>query len=150
MKKIKNLKLMPCLNPMKVSKGFTLLEVLISAIILFSALALISEIFKGAMLSTDKTVINAKYYQVTPSAITAIKTNLRSSVKAENISFIQGEVLLFDIVYSWQANRTIFNSAPTNEFSDFREDNRFSVYQVDVIAKFDNRERQFSFEVATW
>ncbi|MDP5213569.1 prepilin-type N-terminal cleavage/methylation domain-containing protein [Pseudoalteromonas tunicata] len=135
---------------MKVSKGFTLLEVLISAIILFSALALISEIFKGAMLSTDKTVINAKYYQVTPSAITAIKTNLRSSVKAENISFIQGEVLLFDIVYSWQANRTIFNSAPTNEFSDFREDNRFSVYQVDVIAKFDNRERQFSFEVATW
>ena len=135
---------------MKVSKGFTLLEVLIAAIILFSALALISEIFKSGMLSTEKTVINAKYYQVTPSAITAIKANLRTSVKAQNISSIHGEVLLFNIVYLWQANRTTFNSAPNDDFSDFKEYDRFSVYQVDVVAKFDNRERQFSFEVATW
>ena len=61
----KNLKLMQCLSNMKANKGFTLLEVLIAAIILFSALALISEIFKSAMLSSDKAVVNAKYYQVT-------------------------------------------------------------------------------------
>ena len=138
------------LSNMKANKGFTLLEVLIAAIILFSALALISEIFKSAMLSSDKAVVNAKYYQVTPSAITAIKTNLKAAVKNQNISAIQGEVLLFDIVYLWQANRVTFNSAPTNSFSEFRERNRFSVYQVDVTVKFDNRERQFSFEVATW
>lgn len=145
-----NLKSMQCLNPMKSSNGFTLIEVLIAAIILFSALALISDIFKSAMLSSGKAVTNAKYYQVTPSAITAIKTNLRAAVKAKNISEIDGNVLLFDINYQWQASRIVFNGQPVGEFDDFKQRNRFSIYKVDVNAKFNSRERNFSFEVATW
>ncbi|AQP99418.1 hypothetical protein B0W48_06140 [Pseudoalteromonas aliena] len=135
---------------MKSNKGFTLIEVLIAAIILFSALALISDIFKSAMLSSNKTIVNARYYQVTPSAITAIKTNLRKSVKAQNIPAIDGEVLLFDINYQWQANRIIFNGQPVDTFDEFEQRDRFSIYEVDVTALFDNRERHFSFEVATW
>ncbi|TMO04183.1 hypothetical protein CWB66_09095 [Pseudoalteromonas sp. S558] len=145
-----NLKSIQCLNHMKSNKGFTLIEVLIAAIILFSALALISDIFKSAMLSSNKTVASAKYNQVTPSAITAIKTNLRTAVKAKNITAVEGNVILFDIDYQWQANRIVFNSQPVGEFDDFAQRNRFSIYKVDVTAKFDNRERQFSFEVATW
>lgn len=147
---IVNLKLTQCSNPMKTNKGFTLIEVLIAAIILFSALALIGDIFKGATLSTDKTVVNAKYYQVTPSAITAIKTNLRTAVKAKNITAVEGNVILFGIDYQWQASRIVFNSQPEGEFDEFAQRDRFSIYKVDVTAKFNNRERQFSFEVATW
>lgn len=135
---------------MNKNKGFTLLEVLIAAIILFTALALASEIFKSATLSSDIAVKNAKYYQVTPSAITAIKFDLRSKVKNSDISEANGELELFGIYYSWRATREIFNSPPTDELSDFSERNRFSIYIVEVLAKNAGRERTFTFKVATW
>ncbi|WP_462180719.1 prepilin-type N-terminal cleavage/methylation domain-containing protein [Pseudoalteromonas gelatinilytica] len=135
---------------MNKNKGFTLLEVLIAAIILFTALALASEIFKSATLSTDIAVKNAKYFQVTPSAITAIKFDLRNKVKNRNISEANGELELFGIYYSWQAHREVFNSPPTDELSDFSERNRFSIYNVEVLSKNADRERTFTFKVATW
>ena len=135
---------------MNKNKGFTLLEVLIAAIILFTALALASELFKSATLSTDIAVKTAKYFQITPSAITAIKFDLRSKVKNRDIPEADGELELFGIYYSWQANRETFNSPPTDELSDFSERNRFSIYNVDILAKSAGREREFSFKVATW
>lgn len=139
-----------CSNLMKNNSGFTLIEVLIAAIILFTALALISDIYKSASLSASKAVSNAKYYQITPAAITAIKTSLREKVKAKDIPEVQGEILIFEITYFWQATRVVFNSAPTEEFADFEQQNRFSIYDVKVTAKFEGKERLFLFKVATW
>lgn len=132
------------------NNGFTLIEVLIAAIILFSALALISDIFKSAMLSSSKAVINSQYYQITPSAISAIKANLREEVNGKNIQATEGTVILFDINYHWEANRVSFKTPAYSEFDDFIPAPRFSVYNVQVVAKQYDKQRNFSFEVATW
>lgn len=135
---------------MKQSNGFTLIEVLIAAIILFSALALISDIFKGAMLSSSKAVTNAQYYQVSPSAISAIKTNLRNTVKGRNVKQAEGNVVLFGVNYTWFAERIAFGSAPEYDFDEFEERERFSLYQVQVNVEQGSKRRDFLFKVATW
>jgi len=144
------IKLSECLSHMTKNKGFTLIEVLIAAIILFSALALISDIFKSAMLSSSKAVINSQYYQITPSAISAIKANLREEVNGKNIQAAEGTVILFDINYHWEANRVSFKAPASSEIDDFTPAPRFSVYDVQVVAKQYDKQRNFSFEVATW
>ncbi|WKD22054.1 prepilin-type N-terminal cleavage/methylation domain-containing protein [Pseudoalteromonas sp. KG3] len=135
---------------MKMNKGFTLIEVLIAAIILFSALALISDIFKSAMLSSSKVVTSSQYYQITPAAISAIKANLREQVNNKNIEMAEGAVLLFDINYNWEAKRISFKAAPASEIDEFTQRPRFSIYTVQVTVKQGDKERDFSFEVATW
>jgi len=132
------------------NKGFTLVEVLIAAIILFSALALISDIFKSAMLSSSKAVSNSQYYQTAPSAISAIKANLRENVNGKNIQIVEGTIILFNINYQWEAKRTSFKTPAYSELDDFIPEPRFSIYDVQVIAKQGDKQRKFSFEVATW
>lgn len=132
------------------SRGFTLIEVLIAAIILFSALALISDIFKSAMLSTSKAVSNSQYYQITPSAISAIKANLREKANGKNIQTLEGTVVLLDIHYQWEAERISFKPPASTQFDDFISDPRFSVYKLQVNVEQGNKKREFSFEAATW
>lgn len=132
------------------SRGFTLIEVLIAAIILFSALALISDIFKSAMLSTSKAVSNSQYYQITPSAISAIKANLREKANGKNIQTLEGTVVLLDIHYQWKAERISFKSPASTQLDDFISDPRFSVYKLQVNVEQGNKKRVFSFEAATW
>lgn len=135
---------------MKKSDGFTLIEVLIAALILFSALALISDIFQSAMTSSSKAVSNSQYYQITPSAISAIKANLRKQANGKNIQAAEGTVLLFGISYEWKAKRITFTAAPSSEYDEFTSSPRFSIYNVEVVAKQYDKQRNFSFEVATW
>lgn len=145
-----SIKLTECSRYMTKSKGFTLIEVLIAAIILFSALALISDIFKSAMLSSSKATTNSLYFQITPSAISAIKANLREKVSGKNLQTIDGDVMLFGIKYQWSAKRISYKAPPSSELDDFVPESRFSIYDVQVTANQSSKERMFSFEVATW
>ncbi|MCK8107722.1 prepilin-type N-terminal cleavage/methylation domain-containing protein [Pseudoalteromonas sp. 2CM41L] len=135
---------------MSKDKGFTLIEVLIAAIILFSALALISDIFKSAMLSSSKAVSNSQYYQTSTSAISAIKASLREKVNGKNIQVAEGAMTLFNISYEWKANRTSFKRIAFSELDDYTPEPRFSIYVVQVTAKQRDKQRSFSFEVSTW
>ncbi|WP_053910120.1 PilW family protein [Pseudoalteromonas sp. SW0106-04] len=131
-------------------KGFTLIEVLVASVILFASLALISDLFRGSMLTADKAANNADFYQTHPAAISAIKTSLRDKFDRRDAKPLSGEVYIFGIIYKWQAEPIKYESR--QRFFDDPENlpARFAIYRVQVIASKNSKEQHFSFEVSAW
>ena len=139
------------------NKGFTLIEVLIAAVILFSALAITAELYAASSLSASKASNRANFYQVSPIAINAIKVEIRHMSENRSLSEFSNEVTISGIRYQWQAQRTAFK-ARVGDIDDLSPPlPQFGLFSVTVFAK-DNSESvgntnkisEFQFEVATW
>jgi prepilin-type N-terminal cleavage/methylation domain-containing protein len=134
------------------SAGFTLIEVLIAAVILFSALAITAELYSASSLSAQKASNKAHFYQINPIAITAIKTEIRQLSENRKLTELSSELTISGIHFQWQAQRIAFKSrAPDSE--DFQPPRaQFGLFQVVVIAKNTQTEKsdEFRFKVATW
>ncbi|QUI69707.1 prepilin-type N-terminal cleavage/methylation domain-containing protein [Pseudoalteromonas piscicida] len=127
-------------------KGFTLIEVLIAAIILFSSIALVSQLFKSALVFSSKAAEVAQFYQLAPSLVTSIKSELRLVASTKEANY-EGKVELLGERFNWQARRILFNNEQGRE-DFFKKNQRFAVYNVMVTGSKANE--QFEFEVATW
>lgn len=136
------------------NKGFTLIEVLIASIILFSAIALVAELFSASSLSSKKAVKIAQYNQTIPLVNRMIKADIQQSAKDRTMSNMQGSILFLDIEFSWQADRTSFLSPPMADDDDTPWSPRFGLFTVLVSTKQSAgkniRQGEYSFAVATW
>jgi Tfp pilus assembly protein PilV len=131
-------------------KGFTLIEVMISAIILFAALAVSAELFKVSSFSAEKAAKSARFYQINPAAMAAIRLSLKESAFSDKGKNFSGNTLLFGVEYQWQANLISLLPPPVYQGDLSVGAPTFGLYNVDVIATQTNKEQQFSFQVATW
>jgi prepilin-type N-terminal cleavage/methylation domain-containing protein len=136
----------------KKNAGFTLIEVLIAAVILFSALAITAELYSASSLSAQKASNKAHFLQISPVAITVIKTEIRQLTEDKRLAELASEFVVSGINYQWQAQRISFKPrAP--EYDDVSPPKpRFGLFQVDVIARDTQTEKTevFQFRVATW
>jgi prepilin-type N-terminal cleavage/methylation domain-containing protein len=134
------------------SAGFTLIEVLIAAVILFSALAITAELYSASSLSSQKASSKAHFYQINPMAITAIKTEIRQLSENRKLTELSSALAISGIHYQWQAQRIAFEPrAP--DFDDFSPPKpQFGLFEVVVIAQNIKTEKvdEFQFKVATW
>lgn len=142
-------------NPMAYSKsssGFTLIEVLIASVILFSALAITAELYSASSLSAQKASNKAHFYQINPIAITTIKTEIRQLTENRKLADLSSEFNISGIHYQWQAQRVAFKPrAP--DYDDFAPPKpQFGLFQVNVIGQNILTEKvdEFQFRVATW
>ena len=135
---------------MKCDNGFTLVEVLIAALILFTSLAIIADIFKSSTLLAEKAAETARMYQVHPTAVSAIKTQLRDAVRESKAVSINGSVLIFGITYEWRAERYIFNAPPPDSLTGAQYPNLYGVYEVIVESKYKGKVQDFTFKAASW
>lgn len=135
---------------MKINQGFTLVEVLISAVILFSALAVAAEIFKVSSYSADKASASARLYQINPVAISAIKGQLKEQQKKNSNSHFEGSLTIFGIEYDWLAQRISYLPPTVYEGDVGNQKPRFGLYIVNVTAKQSSKQQTYTFEVATW
>jgi len=137
--------------------GFTLIEVLIAAVILFSALAITAELYSASSLSANKASEKARFYQINPIAISAIKADIRSLTENRRLTELSNEFTIYGIHYQWQAQRTAFKPRAT-DFDDFEPPpNRFGLFKVNVLAQLNssnangnNKLSEFQFQVAAW
>jgi prepilin-type N-terminal cleavage/methylation domain-containing protein len=136
----------------KKSSGFTLIEVLIASVILFSALAITAELYSASSLSAQKASEKAHFYQTNPVAITVIKTEIRQLSENRTLAELSSEFAIGGIHYQWQAQRLAFEPrAP--DYDDTTSPNpQFSLFQVNVIVqnKDTDKTEQFQFRVAAW
>lgn len=135
---------------MKNSGGFTLIEVMIAAVILFSAIAVTADLYKSTLLSADKAANSAAFYQIHPVAISAIKSNLLELHKKGSKPRFSGQLSIMGIQYQWTANRTSFKSRAQDVLNIQTLPNRFSLYHVAVEASRHQKKQQFTFEAAAW
>ncbi|MDE3271231.1 type IV pilus modification PilV family protein [Pseudoalteromonas sp. G4] len=131
------------------SSGFTLIEVLIAAIILFSSIAVVADIFSAASLSSRKATNVTSLYQMAPIAIEQIKEKLRTSSTQDGIQ-LNGKVQLAEGVFYWSATR-INSFRPPMQFDDTSPyPIKFHTYNVNVLAEQGSLRQSFNFEVFVW
>lgn len=133
---------------MKANKGFTLIEVLIAAIILFSSLAITAQLFSASSLSADKAAAAAKYYQQSELVITTIKSQLRERYKRNKNTDLQGEIEAAGQTYSWQALKTSSIAPPMDIEDTEPPEPRFARFLVTV--ELINKGKSFQFETVAW
>jgi len=137
------------MNKHSSQKGFTLIEVLIAAIILFSSIALVAELFSSSSLSSQKASQVTQYNQTLPLVKNIIKDNIQLQAKDRSISQMNGTVLAFGVSFIWNAQRVSLLPAAPEEESDSPGENKFGLFSV-TIATEKEHSSIYTFEVATW
>lgn len=133
---------------MKANKGFTLIEVLIAAIILFSSLAITAQLFSASSLSADKAAATAQYYQQSELVITTIKSQLRERYKRNKNIDLKGEIQAAGQLYIWQAAKTASIAPPMDIDDVIPPEPRFARFLVTV--ELISKGKSFQFETVAW
>lgn len=117
--------------------GFTLLEILVSSMILFSAIAGAAVVYKTSIISSEKSAVRVAQASVVPSILKIVEHDMQAKiaglVEPEELS---GTGKQFDINYYYTASPTRFSSPPPklNNDSGLMESfpKRYILYRVQL------------------
>lgn len=133
------------------NKGFTLIEVLIASVILFSALAITAELYSASSLSAKKATQRAHVYQINTIALTSIKAKIARLAENRQLAEFSDEFTLFGVVYSWHATREKFESRVISPDDVTPPRPQFGLFNVNISAQYaDQKPYEFTATVATW
>lgn len=132
-------------------KGFTLIEVLIAATILFAVIGVVSQTYRGATIASSKATRSAELLGITPLLLDTIRFRLKMEKTDRQID---DEGVLNGFEFQWNAH-VIKKGAPPSRFSpDDGEivsfDNKFYLWQVNLTVKKQDYSQTFEFEELTW
>lgn len=135
---------------MKRQAGFTLLEVLIAATILFTVLAVATETYRNALLASSRAegVVNL----LTPLPL--ITASIRSQLRSNPVATLDGAAELLGVSYEWQATTARYGAPARRfdpDFADFRDyPPRFRLYDVRLTLAKAGQERVFLYQELAW
>ncbi|MCQ8879455.1 type II secretion system GspH family protein [Pseudoalteromonas shioyasakiensis] len=133
---------------MKTNQGFTLIEVLIAAVILFSSLAITAQLYSASSLSAEKAANAAKYYQSAELVITNIKSQLRERFEDTKQEEYNGLTTVFGFQYEWHAITQSKITPPASIDDDVPQLPRYPVFLVTVNSS--KGDKSFEFRVVAW
>ena len=126
--------------------GFTLLEVLIASVILFSVIVTSTLVYRGAILSSDKAE-QALSVSVAAHAIQRIVTDDFRQLNDRSQQF--GEGRYGEVTYSWRAEET--NKGTRAGAGDGSTPAReFSLWQIHLTISKGKMTKQFQFSEISW
>jgi prepilin-type N-terminal cleavage/methylation domain-containing protein len=130
--------------------GFTLLEVLIAATILFTVLAVATETYRNALLASSRAEGLVNLLTPLPLITSAIRSQLRSSP----VEKLDGKAELLGVSYEWDAATVRYGSPARRfdpDFADFRDyPQRFRLYDVRLKLARAGQERVFLYQELAW
>tara|TARA_R110002167_G_scaffold366448_1_gene597401 strand:- start:23487 stop:23936 length:450 start_codon:yes stop_codon:yes gene_type:complete len=140
-------------NLIRKQQGFTLIEVLVAAVILFTSIALVSNVYRGAFLSSDK----ADKHLVINSVLPAILATVRDDIRTQSYladSVIKRNSNMWGINYKWEANLIDFKSAPERFDVDFgylvTPPKKYKLWHVTLIISKGNSFKTFNYNELGW
>ncbi|WMN61214.1 prepilin-type N-terminal cleavage/methylation domain-containing protein [Pseudoalteromonas xiamenensis] len=131
-----------------VEQGFTLIEVLISSVILFSSIALTSQLYNQIDYLSKKASNSMVYNQIGNVAIDLVKTKIQNSKLASNNRDIaEGSEMINGVSFLWTA-RLVRRVKPPRDIDDIIEPKeRFSVFKVTIMI---SQKQNVEFNVVVW
>ncbi len=135
---------------MRRERGFTLLEVLIAATILFTALAVATETYRNSLLASRRAEGLVTLLTPLPLITASIRSQLRSNPVAES----NGAADILGVSYEWQATTARYGSPPrrfdpdATEFVDYPP--RFRLYDIRLALRRAGQERVFLYQEVAW
>lgn len=135
---------------MNISRGLTLVEVLVAAVILFAALSLSALTIQSLRQSSAQAEKVIKTLQ--PARMIAL--NIQQQIRNNHQEMLSGTGKVGDVSYSWQANVVSKGSAPErfdiDSGSVIVPPERFWLYQVELELHFAGRTEQLQFKELAW
>jgi prepilin-type N-terminal cleavage/methylation domain-containing protein len=135
---------------MKREQGFTLIEVLIAATILFTVLAVASETYRNALLASSKA--QAVVEMLTPLPL--VTSSIRNQLRANPAEQLEGAGELLGVQFSWQAETARYG-APAPRFDPDAADfidygQRYRLYDVKLQLRVRGHERSYLYQEIAW
>ncbi|WP_158089094.1 type II secretion system protein [Cognaticolwellia mytili] len=137
----------------KNNNGFTLIEVLVASVILFSSIALVSMVYRGAFLSSEKANSHIVIAGVLPSVLANIRTSIRQQGNS-NSTQISEKNTTWDVNYQWQAELVSNKGAPkkldpvTHQLTT--QPLKYKLWQVNLTLSYKNLTQQHQFNELSW
>ncbi|WP_462170288.1 PulJ/GspJ family protein [Pseudoalteromonas xiamenensis] len=114
--------------------GFTLLEVLVAAVILFSCVMSITLVYRTSLLSAEKAIGKLQQASIVPSTLELVQLEMRRNNKPEIGQIIKGNGEQFGIPYYFNAQVIKLASPPDKlDYSTGgmeKYPNKFVLYKV--------------------
>jgi prepilin-type N-terminal cleavage/methylation domain-containing protein len=135
------------------NQGFTLVEVLVASVILFSVIATVSMVYRGAFISSEKANNHIQMSAVLPSVLANIRDEIRKAGNS-SVQEITGNNTSWNVSYLWQANLVAQKSAP--EIIDVDSGNfitppaKYKLWQVTLILKRNTFTKEYNFKELSW
>ena len=135
---------------MKRQRGFTLLEVLIAATILFTVLAVATETYRNSLLASSRAQGLVTMLTPLPLITSAIRNQLRSNP----VEKLDGRSELLGVGYEWEAITVRYGSPPYRfdpDVTDFVSyPKRFRLYDITLKLRLAKQERVFLYQEIAW
>ncbi|MBE0369296.1 PulJ/GspJ family protein [Pseudoalteromonas aurantia] len=140
-------------NLKPVSKGFTLIEVLVASMILFATIASISLLYSGSLVASEKSNRHIEISNILPIAIKQIRYNVRSRTQG-NITDLSGKNYFWGVEVNWQAVRVSYKPPPPLYSFDLgkheKQNNKYFLWNITAVFKLDNYSREYQFKEVSW
>lgn len=135
----------------KYSSGFTLIEVLIAATILFAVIAVVSQSYRGATIASEKASRTIEMASLTPLLLETIRFHIS---QADVTKPITQQGVLNGYEFSWTAV-VIQAGAPPDKISPESDSvitftDRFYIWQVELSLSKNEYSRQFGYKELSW
>jgi Tfp pilus assembly protein PilV len=139
--------------PSHKSKGFTLIEVMVASVILFSSIAVVSVIYRGAFISSQKAERHVEISGTLPSILANIRSEIRAKGNSDSSEIIS-QSSAWQVQYQWQAKLlTIKAAAPTfSPESGLMETTkaRYKFWQVELTVTLNSTTKNYTFNEVSW
>jgi prepilin-type N-terminal cleavage/methylation domain-containing protein len=135
---------------MQHERGFTLIEVLIAAVILFTVIAVASQgytVALGASRRAERVV-----ELLTPLPL--ITNNVRNAIRASRLPSVDGDGELLGVRYRFEARTAAFGAPPARfdpdvgQFREYRP--RIRLYDVALTLRRGDVARRYSYQELSW
>jgi hypothetical protein len=132
------------------SHGFTLVEVLIAASILFFSITVITEAYRASLLSSRRADIVARMLAPLPLIVGNIRNTLRESGQPR----VTGEGKALGVDFAFEADTLRFESSATQFNADegafVDSPPRFRLYRVTLIVQAEGQRRELEYKEIAW
>lgn len=135
---------------MQHKEGFTLVEVLVASVIMFTVLTVATALFSNARNSSEKAQNTIHALAQVSFILDTIRTQIRDNPQEK----ILGEGQLQQVNYQWNAQAAVFKPpqdylmVETMEVIKYQP--RFYLYDVTLILKYKHKEDTFMFREIAW
>jgi type II secretory pathway component PulJ len=141
-------------TPRKSELGFTLIEILVASVILFASLALISMIYRGAYLSSEKATRHVNISKVIPAVLSTIEYEIQQHSLTSSATKIMQESRAWDVHYKWQASIIESKAAPSrydvDEGKFTTEPEKYKLWLVNLTLTSQGLTKEYSFKEVSW
>lgn len=133
------------------TKGFTLVEIMVASVILFTAITLLTFVYRTAVLSSGKAANNVKI----TSTVTMVMSNIQSHIRGANaLTPLSGNGRIDDVEYQWQST-LLKKASPPKRFDPdegkwVTEAERYYFWQVDLTLTYGSLVKDYRYNEVSW